>query len=137
MEISKILSKNDTGESGGHQNGFHIPKTLLNFFPDLGSHNKNPRIEIIFTDSFRHEWAFKYIYYNNKLFGGTRNEYRLTCTARYIKRNNLKSGFTITLSKVDDKYFISHEKTKSKEAIIQGDKITKIVLSNKWKVIKI
>jgi len=137
MEIAKILSNNDTGESGGHQDGFHIPKNMIHFFPDLASHNKNPRMEIIFKDSLGQEWIFNYIHYNNKFFGGTRNEYRLTRTAGYIKTNDLKSTNTITLSKGDGEYFISYEKTKSKEKMIQDNKITKIVISNKWKVIKI
>jgi len=134
MEISKILSKNDTGESGGHQAGFHIPNTMIHFFPDLASHKKNPRIELIFKDTFSKEWTFNYIYYNNKKFGGTRNEYRLTCTARYIKKNNLKSGNSISLSKVNGEYFISHEKEHGKEAIPKNNKI---IISKKWKVIKI
>jgi len=131
MEISKILTRNDTGESGGHQDGFHVPKTVVNFFPDLNVNKKNPRMEILFKDTFFHEWVFNYIYYNNKKFGGTRDEYRLTRTAGYIKSYNLQTGDAVTLSRQDSEYFISHDQTHEK--II----VKKIVLNNKWKVIKI
>ncbi len=131
MEISKILFRNDTGQSGGHQDGFHMPKTVVNFFPDLDINKKNPRMEIIFKDTSFHEWVFNFIYYNNKKFGGTRDEYRLTRTARYIKTYSLQAGDTVTLSRKDNKYFISHDQTHEKITV------KKIVLSHKWKVIKI
>ena len=131
MEISKILSRNDTGESGGHQDGFLVPKTVVNFFPDLDIYKKNPRMEIIFKDISFHEWVFNFIYYNNKKFDGTRDEYRLTRTARYIKTYSLQVGDTVTLSRKDNKYFISHDQTHEKITV------KKIVLSHKWKVIKI
>ena len=131
MEISKILTRNDTGESGGHQDGFHVPKTVVNFFPDLNVNKKNPRMEILFKDTFFHEWVFNYIYYNNKKFGGTRDEYRLTRTAGYIKSYDLQAGDAVTLSRKNSEYFISHDQTHEK--II----VKKIVLNNKWKVIKI
>ena len=134
MKISKILSKNDTGESGGHQSGFHIPNTMIHLFPELPRNIKNPRIKLIFKDTLSQEWPFNYIYYNNRRFGGTRDEYRLTCTASYIKRNKLRSGDSISLSQVDGEYFISHAKNHSKKEITKGNKI---VISKKWKVIKI
>jgi len=132
MEISKILFRNDTGQSGGHQDGFHMPKTVVNFFPDLDIYKKNPRMEIIFKDTSFNEWVFNFIYYNNKKFGGTRDEYRLTRTARYIKTYSLQAGDTVTLSRKDNKYFISHDQTHDEKITVK-----KIVLSHKWKVIKI
>ena len=40
--ISKVLSANDTGETGGHQAGILIPKSeiILSFFPKLSSAKK-------------------------------------------------------------------------------------------------
>jgi hypothetical protein len=132
--ISKVLSKNDTGESKGHQAGFYIPRNFVSFFPLLDESVLNPRREIIFKDENSGEWVFNYIYYNNSYFEGTRNERRLTHTAKYIKHNNLKNSDTIFLSNEDGNYSIRYEKNKldSKE-----NKIKKIILKNKWKVIKV
>ena len=71
--ISKVLSANDTGETGGHQAGILIPKSeiILSFFPKLSSAKKNPRVSIKFYDNYDKEWQFNFIYYNNKFFGGT------------------------------------------------------------------
>ena len=53
----------------------------------------------------------------------------MTGTAGYIKKNNLKSGNTITLSEKDSEYFIYHEKTSSKKDIPQKSKITKKMIA--------
>lgn len=92
--LSKILSANDTGETGGHQAGILIPKNrrILDFFPRLNKFEKNPRFHIKFYDEKNQEWVFAFIYYNNKLFGGTRNEYRLTRMSKFVRTNNLKEG---------------------------------------------
>jgi hypothetical protein len=138
MKISKILSRNDTGQSGGHQDGFHIPKTIVKFLPDLDFSIKNPRIKVIFKDSSHKEWIFNYIYYNNKKFGGTRNERRLTRTAKYIKTFNLKAGDSINLSKKNNNYFISHDKNPRIQSIkSDNNNSKKIILSHKWKVNKL
>jgi hypothetical protein len=111
ISLHKILTKNDTGETGAHQAGFHIPKNpdVLSFFPKLGDETKNPRIKIVFTEvDSQRKWIFVYIYYNNKKFGGTRNEYRLTCATKYINSNGLSVGDTVVLEKVEDTYTISH-----------------------------
>jgi len=41
--IKKVLSANDSGETGGHQAGILIPKNqdILSFFPVLGNSEKN------------------------------------------------------------------------------------------------
>ena len=102
--ISKVLSSNDTGETGGHQAGILIPKggDVLEFFPVLNREEKNPRTYLYFTDDVNKRWKFNFIYYNNRLFGGTRNEYRLTGMTAYSRQNNLKTGDTIILSRGDD-----------------------------------
>ena len=81
VKVTKLLSANDTGETGGHQAGICVPKRqeILSFFPTLDSRTKNPRMTIVFhCMNSGEKWTFNYIYYNNKFFGGTRNEYRLT-----------------------------------------------------------
>jgi hypothetical protein len=135
ISLHKVLSKNDTGETGGHQDGFHIPKTqeALSFFPQLEEGVKNPRAQIAFIDPETNEqWVFSFIYYNNRLFGGTRNEYRLTRVARYIKRKGLSSGDTVMLDRINLKYVISH---KHAEQLI--DEPGPLRLSGKKKVVYI
>jgi hypothetical protein len=99
--ISKILSANDTGETGGHQAGMLIPKVedVSSFFPQLGNETKNPRVSFRFVDQLGEAWKFNFIYYNNKFYGGTRNEYRLTGMTAFIRQNNLKAGDTIILKR--------------------------------------
>ena len=36
--------------------------------------------------------VFWFVYYNNKFFGGTRNEYRLSKTKAFIKKYKLTAG---------------------------------------------
>ena len=132
--ISKILSLNDTGETGAHQAGMLIPKggSILEFFPQLNAMEKNPRRLLEFMDEANHCWRFNYIYYNNRLFGGTRNEYRLTGLTSYIRQYNLKAGDTIFLMR-----------TKEEDLIIKSlksNKITsdtpKLYVTGTWKVVK-
>lgn len=135
ISLHKILSKNDTGETGGHQDGFHIPKTreALLFFPQLEEGARNPRAQIVFLDTeSNEEWTFSFIYYNNKLFGGTRNEYRLTRVARYIKSKGLSSGDTVMLDRINSKYVITH---KQAAELSEGDGLLR--LSGKKKVVYI
>lgn len=133
--IEKMLSRNDTGETGGHQAGILIPKKpeILSFFPGLNNEEKNPRFLITFHDHMGEQWSFSFIYYNNKFFGGTRNEYRLTGMTRYMNAYNLKSGDTLTLSRdVNGFYSVKYKKDGVKK---NGSGPLK--LSNSWKVVKI
>jgi len=103
--VEKELSGNDTGETGGHQAGMLIPRggEILKFFPALGRDTKNPRTVIYVVDETGKEWSFNFIYYNNKFFGGTRNEYRLTGMTEFIRSFNLKTGDVLVLEKVSDR----------------------------------
>jgi hypothetical protein len=103
--VEKELSGNDTGETGTHQAGILIPKggAILKFFPALTRTIKNPRAVIDLTDETGKVWSFNFIYYNNKFFGGTRNEYRLTGMTEFIRAFNLKTGDTIILERVTDR----------------------------------
>ncbi len=104
-KITKTLSANDTGETGGHQAGMLIPKTprVLSFFPELDPSVKNPRISLyFFEEDGVTKWPFEFIYYNGKFFGGTRNEYRLTWMTQYLRAKNAKAGDRIELLLDDD-----------------------------------
>jgi Restriction endonuclease EcoRII, N-terminal len=99
-KITKTLSANDTGETGGHQAGMLIPKAprFLSFFPVLDPTVKNPRISLyFFEEDHVTKWPFEFIYYNGKFFGGTRNEYRLTWMTQYLRAKNAKTGDRIEL----------------------------------------
>lgn len=138
--ISKILSDNDIGDTGGHQAGMLIPKRedLLSFFPPLDITTKNPRTSMYFMDISNKVWKFQFIYYNNKFFGGTRNEYRLTGMTRFYREANLKSGDEVVLARKENQLFITYNRKKDivKETETEyGTKKTIIVLGGGWKVI--
>ncbi len=90
--VSKVLSPNDVGRTGGHQAGILVPKMpeVLGYFPFLSSQEKNPRASISFWDDGGDRWDFMLIYYNNRQFGGTRNEYRLTGMTKFFRAHNAK-----------------------------------------------
>lgn len=102
--IRKTLTRNDSGETGAHMAGIHVPKKeeVLSFFPVLDKKALNPRCQMAFLDEEGRWWHFSFIYYNNKFFGGSRNEYRLTGMTAYFKKNNLKAGDTVFLVENQD-----------------------------------
>ncbi|WP_148569962.1 type II restriction endonuclease [Leclercia adecarboxylata] len=78
----KRLSANDTGATGGHQVGLYIPSGIVaELFPSIDHKTElNPSVLLRATYS-SHECAeseARAIYYNNKFFGQTRNEKRIT-----------------------------------------------------------
>jgi len=77
----KRLSGNDTLANGTHQAGPHINKEFLfQVFPALNQpQHKNPEVWFEFyLDSHADCRNVRAVWYNNKLFGGTRNEAHLT-----------------------------------------------------------
>ena len=132
--ISKILSHNDTGQSGGHQAGILIPRTheILSFFPVLDHSTKNPRVHLEFIDLIGRAWIFAFIYYNNAYFGGTRNEYRLTRMTEYFRLNDLVAGDELILSRDTGGERSIDFRRANNEPLVQ-DGILR--LGNNWKVI--
>lgn len=142
--ITKTLSLNDSGETGGHQAGICVPKggDILKFFPDLGNEEKNPRVSLYFTDSSGKDWKFNFIYYNNKFFEpkGTRNEYRLTGMTAFLRENGLKAGDEIILiHNDDDTYNINYRRANVLGARLvttaEGKQKKRLSLGSDWKVI--
>ena len=129
--IEKTLSANDTGETGGHQAGIHVPRDaqILAFFPNLDSSVMNPRSVVDVVDDSGHEWTFSFIYYNNRFFGGTRNEYRLTRMTAFFREFNLKAGDIITMCRESSRRI----RITFKRANEQGKALK---LSMNWKVIE-
>lgn len=103
ISLTKYITANDVGATGGHQAGFHIHKTSWPlFFAQEGvkGENKDKFITIKWQDDF--ETDSRFIYYGR----GTRNEYRLTRFGRnfpFLHDENI--GDLLIISKISDKYF--------------------------------
>ena len=137
--ITKVLSANDTGETGGHQSGILVPREarLLAFFPSLNDREKNPRCLLHFVDDWHERWAFAFIYYNNRFFGGTRNEYRLTRMTEFFRRRNAQPGDSLILERDEHgAYRIGFERFDSPAASTSGT-ATRLRLGTSWRVIDI
>lgn len=135
--ITKELSANDTGDTGGHQAGILVPKEprILAFFPKLDRSELNPRHHLVFHDDDGQRWEFAFIYYNNRYFGGTRNEYRLTRMTPYIRGCGLKPADHIILRRDPEsgRRFISYRRANRLERTASGA----LKLGGSWKEIKI
>lgn len=134
--VEKKLSPNDIGLTGSHQAGILVPKRseLLSFFPTLDANLPNPRMTIRFNDDLDQTWKFNYIYYNNKLRGGTRNEYRLTSMTAFLRETNAMVDDILVFEKNEDDYFIRLKKSNETIAASEDGVIT-LILDNSWKVI--
>ena len=134
--VTKVLSPNDIGLTGSHQAGILVPKVpeILSFFPPLASGVKNPRQTLTFMDDDEFTtWDFQYIYYNNKLFGGTRNEFRLTGMTKYLRAKGAAAGDEVVFSR-DRLGGLRINHRHSKSSVRETDAIT---LSGGWKVISV
>lgn len=99
----KRLSENDVGETNSHQAGFLIPKEFVKngLFEALSKTELNPRLKLKVIDlTDGTELLVSYIFYNNRYFGGTRYEYRLTGLTRWIKNHGLKSGDVLQITRI-------------------------------------
>lgn len=96
--LEKILTANDVGSSRSNQAGFVVPRRMVPFFPPLDPSARNPDCWLTVTTDDGHSENWRYVYYNNKLFGeGTRNEYRVTYCRPYFARVAAAEGDTLTL----------------------------------------
>jgi len=112
FSFGKVLTHNDTGETGSHQAGFHVPKSekeMISFLPRLDSSRKNPDAWIECVDDHGRKWSLRYIHYNNRQHdpGGTRDEYRITHVSEFLKVHNARAGDMVVISGVvlDRSYF--------------------------------
>ena len=140
LTISKVLSANDSGETGGHQAGLLIPKKerILSFFPVLDASELNPRAHLHFEDDAGRFWEFAFIYYNNRFFGGTRNEYRLTRMTRYIRESGLATGDEVVMHRDSaDNYSVSYRRSNAQPVSMNEAGGTVIRLGAGWKVVNI
>lgn len=133
--ISKTLSANDTGDTGAHQAGILIPRDdrILKFFPDLDIRELNPRCHLTFEDASGDKWTLAFIYYNNRQFGGTRNEYRLTRMTRFIREHALSPGDEVVLEREQsNRWRISARRAGSKTSTKTSEFVLK--LGSGWKI---
>jgi type II restriction enzyme len=99
----KFISANDAGTTGGHQEGFYIPKNSISLIfetPGVKGENKERFVTIKWQNDF--ETQSRFIYYGQ----GTRNEYRLTRFGRgfpFLTDNNV--GDLFILSHILDDYY--------------------------------
>ena len=136
--ISKTLSSNDVGTTGGHQAGILVPKQkeILSFFPHLNSEVKNPRTVLVVREiGDNSRWEFNYIYYNNKFFGGTRNEYRLTGMTKFLRAIAAKEGDDLVFSVDANLSFFVELRRKSEASAAGSDDQGVLVLGKGWKII--
>jgi len=99
----KFITPNDTGETGGHQSGYHIHKNAWSLlFESQGERgsNKEKLVKIKWQNDFETESRF--IYYGV----GTRNEYRLTRFGKgfpFLSEDNV--GDILILSKRAETFY--------------------------------
>jgi hypothetical protein len=129
--IEKSISPNDCGANGAHQAGMLVPKEegILSFFPALDPGIKNPRCLLHILDENDCEWTFNFIYYNNRFFGGTRNEYRLTGMTVFFREWDINAGDTLLFSKKGPRTIrikVNHQRVQSNV----------LKLSGTWRIVK-
>lgn len=120
----KILTKNDVGETGGHQAGIAVPKQnleLIAFFPPLAIETFNPDRWITCEDPDGEFWEMRFVYYNGKTFNprkSTRNEYRITHITKFFSKWNARSGDSVifTSTRLEGNYKISIKKAPAEDA---------------------
>lgn len=99
----KFISANDAGKTGGHQEGFYIPKNsipLIFDIPGVKGANKERFVTIKWQNDFTTNSRF--IYYGQ----GTRNEYRLTRFGKgfpFLTDNNV--GDLFVLSHIEEDHY--------------------------------
>lgn len=121
-KFRKVLSLNDTGETEAHVAGILVPKSDLAFFPSLNPEEKNPRASVIATDPDGRTWNLNFIYYNNRKFGGTRNEYRLTGMTAFFAAHGLRAGDVVELERTRDGLLIRPERRDGRVAPLSSQR---------------
>lgn len=92
----------------------------------------------MFQDNVGREWEFAFIYYNNRLFGGTRNEYRLTRMTRYIREQGLLPGDEVLLTRDENlSYSIAARRQNQSAAKRDADGKVVLQLGRGWRIIEL
>jgi hypothetical protein len=102
----KFISANDAGKTGGHQEGFYMPKNSIPIMfdsPGIKGANKDKLIKIKWQNDL--ETTSRFIYYGQ----GTRNEYRLTRFGKgfpFLTPDNV--GDLFVLCQIETSYYLSY-----------------------------
>lgn len=123
QSYEKILTPNDTGETGGHQGGIAVPKQnleLIAFFPQLVTETFNPDRWITCNDPDGNLWEMRFVYYNGKTFSpwkSTRNECRITHMTKFFSKWKARSGDSVifTSTNLEGNYRISIQKAPTED----------------------
>lgn len=138
--LEKTLSANDVGTTGTHQAGVLVPKRpeALGVFPTLGHQSLNPRHVLSAFDETGRTWPLNLIYYNNRFFGGTRNEFRLTGVGPYLRARSAQAGDVLQIEKRDDNaYRLTLVRSASfTEQEIAEDQVVRLRLTGSWRLVK-
>lgn len=137
---AKNLTKNDVGETGGHQAGIAVPTAdveLINFFPFLDPNEFNPDSWLNCIDPDGEEWKMRYIYYNGKRFKppkSTRNEYRITHMTKFFSKWDAESGDDVIFTKTntDDSFQICLNKHSDIKESMGAYKTNKPIVLRGW-----
>ena len=136
--VSKPLTRNDLGITGSHQAGMCIPRKIAQYFPKLDETQKNPRVVVRVIDCNDKPWSFNFIHYNNKLFGGTRYEYRLTKMTKFFREHSLKEKdriqFSLDSSNLYSILIHRHQETENTFPTIKRGNL--IVTIENWEIIE-
>lgn len=102
----RYITANDTGQTGGHQSGFYVPKCAAPLlFDELGrkGENKEKTVSILWQDDFYTTSRMKY--YGQR----TRNEYRITRFGRdFPFLNDEYIVSLLILSKMTDSDYVAY-----------------------------
>lgn len=97
----KRLSANDTGATGGHQVGLYIPSSIVEKLLPSINHTREQNPSVFLTAHVSsHECQdseARAIYYNNRFFGKTRNEKRITRWGRGSPLQNPENTGALTI----------------------------------------
>lgn len=97
--------------------------------------NEESRCPIDFRDPAGEEWTFNYIYYNNAHYGGTRDEYRLTCMTTFLRRHALKSGDSVIFKRNSERSYEVNYRRRDEPVKKQTDGTKVLRLTGNWVVI--
>jgi hypothetical protein len=138
--LTKKLSPNDLGITGGHQAGILVPRVdaAISFFPRLDVDEFNPRVLVDFRDrDLGSTFRLNFIYYNGKTLGrSSRNEHRLTGLTKYFRLHDAAVDDYLELREMSDgtrTIAVLHHGTVP--SAVDADPNV-IVLSGNWKTIR-
>lgn len=112
MSFSKVITPNDRGlNPKSHQSGiaFGAPSNIGKFdvFPELSLEVPNDNCVVEWNEPRGRRWRFRWIYFNGKFHGKTRNEYRITqgdtgdTPKNFLNHHDLKVGDSLVFRRLE------------------------------------